>query len=121
MVELSRDGSSIAHYPTSEEIAEEWDNTAAYFALYDEAEKFAHRVLDKWGYPGVQPVPVKERLPEVKDLHPTEGWAWFCTLKGEWVDRLPPDSDAFALSAERYFPYTHWLPYHAIPYIRPQR
>lgn len=71
----------------------------------------------------LKPVAVKDRLPGPDDLHPEEGWAWFCTPKGDWVTRLPPNgTHSERYSGVRvgvtYFVYTHWLPYYAIPYIR---
>ena len=65
---------------------------------------------------GIEPVPVSKCLPEPKDLHPTEGWAWFCNKSSDWRNLYPPTKDPTDIYY--WFPYTHWLPYWAIPYVK---
>lgn len=89
------------------------DSAAEAHLLYQCFRDVSRAVLDRWGCP--PPVPLLERQPEPEDLHPIEGWAWFCTPKGDWVSRLPPVGDPSRPGY--YFPYTHWLPYWAIPHI----
>lgn len=72
----------------------------------------ARAVLARWGNPAPIPVAVAERLPKPEELHPEEGWAWFCDPRGRWSDLLPPGA---APGLGIYFPHTHWLPYWAIP------
>lgn len=64
----------------------------------------------------IEPVSVSKCLPEPKDLHPTEGWAWFCNKSSDWRNLLPPTKDPS--DPMYWFPYTHWLPYWAIPYVK---
>ena len=65
---------------------------------------------------GIETVPVSKCLPEPKDLHPTEGWAWFCNKSSDWRNLYPPTKDPS--DPYYWFPYTHWLPYWAIPYVK---
>ena len=84
--------------------------------LNTQALDYAKVVLDRYGNLPIEPVSVSKCLPEPKDLHPTEGWAWFCNKSSDWRNLLPPTKDPS--DPMYWFPYTHWLPYWAIPYVK---
>ena len=102
----------------SRQAAEAFDIKPGIFrvCLNTEALEYAKLVLNHYGNLPIEPVPVSQRLPEPKDLHPTEGWAWFANKSSDWRNLLPPTRDPS--DPMYWFPYTYWLPYYVIPYVK---
>ena len=102
----------------SRHAAESFDINPGIFrvCLNTEAFEYAKAVLDHYGNLSIEPVPVSKCLPEPKDLHPTEGWAWFANKSSDWRNLLPPTKDPS--DPYYWFPYVYWLPYYAIHYVK---
>jgi hypothetical protein len=70
----------------------------------------ARAVLARWGTPAIQPVPVSERLPGVKDCD-SDGRCWmFGNIEGGW--RLISATNS-GIPRLKYC--SHWLPHWALP------
>jgi hypothetical protein len=71
---------------------------------------FARAVLDRWGRPAIEPVPVSERLPGPEDCD-AEGRCWLCTpssyvMVANWVYEKAEQLRSWN---------THWAPHWALP------
>jgi hypothetical protein len=94
--------------PTDQELHQLWQEL---YIFHDgptsgDVAEIARAVLDRWGRPTIESVPVAERLPGPEDCD-AEGmcWWWAC-YDEEWVLDAPP----------RHVPaWTHWLPHHTLP------
>ena len=79
--------------------------------MQDEARKTARAVLDRWGRPTPQPVPLSERLPGPEDCNAEEMCWW---LIEPYPRPVGPGGKLWSLC--RYYPGAAlWLPAHALP------
>jgi hypothetical protein len=101
--------------PTDEELDELKDD---YWWLDANHSKpwipFARAVLERYGTPAIEPVPVSERLPGPEDCD-AEGRCWWFVPEDDeqpsnwYLDGQPPAREI------RFYGNTHWLPHYALP------
>jgi len=74
-------------------------------------------VLEGWGRPAIEPVPITERLPGPEDCD-AEGRCWVYWTRGtrwvldQWIDE---DFEQFLAEPLVEGAISHWLPHHALP------
>jgi hypothetical protein len=97
--------------PTDQELHQLWQEL---YIFHDgptsgDVAEIARAVLDRWGRPSIEPVPVAERLPGPEDCD-AEGrcWYWDPEESNERWDFMPKVD-------RRTTTWTHWLPHHALP------
>ncbi len=101
--------------PTDDELHQLWLDLYAFHEgpTSGDVAEIARAVLQRWGRPTPQPIPVSERLPGLEDCdaegrcwwlapHRVSAAHWIYRRKGRWPEQQ----------------YTHWLPVHALPLPR---
>ena len=103
--------------PTLDDVSELCDEFGFYLeGSYDNLEsaealwEIIHAVLQRWGRPAVEPVPVSERLPGPEDCD-DQGRCWFGTPGSDVMDAYW----VYRKAEHRRQWDTHWAPHWALP------
>jgi len=86
-------------------------------ALNTAALEYAQAVLQRYGRPAIEPVPVSERLPGPEDCDAKGRCWWLKQAANPEHDLLTPTwhLQRHRPAGSTFFKYTHWLPHWALP------
>jgi hypothetical protein len=114
MPEAMRDEFSYAARTCSDAMGGRVKPSIFRVALNTAALEYAQAVLQRYGRPAIESVPVSERLPGPEDCD-AEGRCWMCgKVEGDW--RLI-STDNPGVPQLKYA-FSHWLPHWALPVLK---
>jgi len=105
--------------PTEDEMNDLADDLLGIVLPEGSGARLITRALELWGRPAIEPVPVGERLPGLKDCD-TKGRCWFIDDDEKWCpvilgDILDEDEPDAIQRVIYYYGYTHWVQGWALP------